>query len=174
MTNSLESLIAKQDIADCLARYARGVDRTDGNLLHSCYWDDAIEEHGSSYVGPARAYVDGAIARLANAGTMGHYLCNTHYEFDNTGTVAWVETYVLTFARFAKDGEPWDTLTGGRLIDRFEQRGSEWRIKHRKTILDWNRDQPMAETWCLGMFNPADPRIIMGKRGSGDESYKRF
>lgn len=174
MANTLESLIAKQDIADCLARYARGVDRTDGPLLHSCYWDDAIEEHGSSYVGPARAYVDGAIARLAGAGTMGHYLCNIHYEFDETGTVAWVETYVLTFARFPKAGEPWDTLTGGRLIDRFEKRDGEWRIKHRKTILDWNRDQPTAETWCLGMFNPADPRIIMGRRGTGDESYNRF
>ncbi|GGI78315.1 hypothetical protein GCM10007973_13780 [Polymorphobacter multimanifer] len=114
MANTMESLIAKQDIADCLARYARGVDRTDGPLLHSCYWDDAIEEHGSSYVGPARAYVDGAIARLAGAGTMGHYLCNIHYEFDETGTVAWVETYVLTFARFPKAGEPWDTLTCAR------------------------------------------------------------
>ena len=38
--NTLETMLAKQDIADCLARYARGVDRADGELLHSCYFDD--------------------------------------------------------------------------------------------------------------------------------------
>jgi hypothetical protein len=105
---------------------------------------------------------------------MGHYLCNTHYAFDEAGEVCWVETYLLTFARFEKAGEPWDTLTGGRLIDRFEKRGGEWRIKHRKTVFDWNRDQPAAETWCLGLFRPSDPRMVMGRRGAGDLSYERF
>jgi ketosteroid isomerase-like protein len=170
--NTLETVIAKQDISDVMARYARAVDRADGPLLHSCYWDDAIEEHGSSYAGPARAYVDGAIERLQKTGVMAHYVCNSHVELD--GDTAYVESYLLTFARFAKDGEPYDTLTGGRIVDRFERRGGEWRIAHRKMAFDWNRDQPSAETWCLGLFKPEDPRMVMGMKGRGDLSYSRF
>jgi hypothetical protein len=172
--NTLPSLLAKQDIADVIARYARGVDRADGALLHSCYWDDAVEEHGSAYSGPARAYVDGAIERLMRGDTICHYLCNMHVEFDETGGVAWVESYLLTFARFSRDGEPYDTLTGGRIVDRFENRGGEWRIAHRKMAFDWNRDMPSSQGWCLGLFKPEDPRMIMGRKGREDLSYSRF
>ena len=171
--NTLETMLAKQDIADCLARYARGVDRADGELLHSCYFDDSIEEHGSSYSGPARAYIDGAIQRMQGGDVMGHYLCNLHVEFESD-TLAYAECYVLTFARFPKDGERWDTLTGRRIVDRFEKRDGEWRIAHRKITLDWNRDMPMAETWCLGLFKPEDPRMHIGEKGKGDLSYSRF
>jgi ketosteroid isomerase-like protein len=170
--NTLETLLARQDIADCLARYARGVDRSDADMLNSCYFDDAIEEHGSSFTGNAREYVAGAMKRLAKAGVMAHYICNTHIEFD--GDVAWVESYLLTFARFGTPEEPWDTLTGGRVIDRFEKRGGEWRIAHRKVAFDWNHDIKSNETWCLGMFKPDDPRMVMGTRGTGDLSYSRF
>lgn len=171
--NTLDTLLAKQDIADVLTRYARGSDRADADLLNSCYFDDSIEEHGTSYTGPARAYVEAAIGRLRKSGTISHYLSNIHVEFAGTD-LAYVETYVLTHARFPKDGEPWDTLTGGRIVDRFERRDGEWRIAHRKMAFDWNRDAPAAETWCLGLFKPDDPRMVMGEKGRGDLSYARF
>lgn len=171
--NSIETVIAKQDISDVIMRYARAIDRADGELLHSCYWDDAIEEHGSSYNGPARDYIDGAMERiLAGDSVMTHHVGNMHIELE--GDLAWVETYVLTFARFPKDGEPWDTLTGARLFDKFECRDGEWRIKHRKMAFDWNRDAPSSETWCVGLFDPADPRMIMGQKGKADLTYSRF
>ncbi|MGV3479777.1 MAG: nuclear transport factor 2 family protein [Sphingobium sp.] len=170
--NTIETLLAKQDIQDVMARYARGVDRADGPLLHSCYWDDAIEEHGSSYSGPARPYVDGAVQRLMKTGTICHYVCNMHVELD--GDTAWVESYLLTFARFPKGDEPWDTLTGGRIVDKFVRRDGEWRILHRKMAFDWNHDMPSREGWCLGLFKPEDPRMVMGEKGGGDLSYTRF
>ena len=101
----LADMLARQEIRDVLARHARGTDRADGDLLRSCYHDDAIEEHGPNYHGPAGEYVTGAIERLKLMGDMAHYLCQTHIELD--GDTAWVETYVLTFARFeAKGGQP--------------------------------------------------------------------
>ncbi len=174
--NTLETLIAKQDIQDVLARYARGVDRADADLLLSCYHADAIEEHGSTYKGPAHEYVLGAVERLAKLShPMAHYVSNVHVEFLDDGETAWVESYVLTFARFDdKSGQAHDTLTGGRLADRFERRGGIWRIAHRKMAFDWNRDAPANETWCLGLFNPDDPKMVMGKRGREDLSYSRF
>ncbi|GGE41670.1 hypothetical protein GCM10011367_15420 [Marinicauda pacifica] len=174
--NTLETLIAKQDIYDVLTNYARGVDRADGELLKSCYHADAIEEHGNTYNGPAHAYVDGAVARMAKLRhPMAHYLCNVNIDLQDDAKTAFVETYVLTFARFDDaDGKANDTLTGGRLVDKFERRDGAWKIAHRKMALDWNRDAPQAEGWCLGMFDPSHPDLNMGTRGRGDLSYQRF
>ena len=176
MTDSqakLDALFSKQEINDVLMRYARGVDRADRDLLKSCYHADAIEEHGSAYAGPAHDYIEGAIERIRAMGTMCHYLCNVHIDFSDDD-IAYVESYVLTFARFEKNGESSDTLTGGRLCDRFERRDTEWKIAHRKMAFDWNRDMPTREGWCLGLFDPADPKMVMGQNDSADLSYQRF
>lgn len=168
----LEDLFSRQEIHDVLMRYARGVDRADRELLASCYHPDAIEEHGSTWSGPAHEYIDGAMERLRAMGTMNHYICNVHVSLE--GDVAYVEAYLLTFARFSKNGQSFDTLTGGRICDRFERRDGGWKIAHRKMAFDWNHDMPSQEGWCLGLFDPADPRMIMGEKGPGDLSYKRF
>ncbi len=170
--NTMETVIAKQDISDVIMRYARAIDRADGPLLHGCYHDDAIEEHGNTYNGPAHDYIDGAMERIMKGDVMMHLIGNLHIGLESE--LAWVETYVLTFARFDKEGEPWDTLTGGRIFDKFEKRDGEWKIAHRKMALDWNRDEPSSEGWCLGLFKPDDPKMIMGEKGKGDLSYTRF
>lgn len=109
---------------------------------------------------------------MQKTGVMGHYVCNSHVEFD--GEIAYAESYVITFARFEKEGEPWDTLTGGRIVDRMEKRDGEWKIAHRKIALDWNRDEPANETWCLGLFDPDHSQMVLGKKGRADFSYERF
>jgi hypothetical protein len=169
----LEALLARDAIGVVLARYARAIDRADGDLLKSCYFEDAIEEHGSSWSGPAHRYVDVAIPKVRSMGTMQHLLGQSHVEFAGA-EVAFVETYIWTFARFAKDGREWDTFTGGRLLDRFERREGDWRIAHRRTIFDWNRDVPASEGWCLGYMDPAAPGFRRGAKGGGDPSYSRF
>ena len=65
--NTIETLLARQDIHDVMMRYARGIDRGDEALLLSCYWDDAIEVHGPAYNGPAVPYVKGAAERMRKA-----------------------------------------------------------------------------------------------------------
>lgn len=168
----LEAFLAKQEISEVLTRHARGVDRADADLMKSCYHLDAIEEHGPNYSGPAHDYIDGAIGRIQKMGTMAHYLCNQHIELE--GDTAWVETYVITFARFQRQGKDVDTFTGARSVDHFERRDGEWKIAHRRLVFDWNRDQPSNETWCLGMFNPEDPKMRHGKKSRDDLSYQRF
>ncbi len=168
----LATMMARQEILAVLARYARGVDRADGALLASCYHDDAIEEHGTTFSGPASEYIAGAMERLKLMGPLAHYLGSSHIEFD--GDTAWVETYVLTFARLAGEEGDTDTLTGGRLCDRFELRGGEWRIAHRKMTFDWNHDVPSNEGWCRGLFDATDPRFHRGSKDRDDLSYQRF
>ena len=168
----IDDLLSKQEINDVLTRYARGIDRADLDLLKSCYHPDAIEEHGPNYSGPASEYFDGAIERIRAMGTMCHYLCNVHIELE--GDIAYCEAYVLTFVRLQKDGVDIDTLTGGRLRDKFERRNGEWKISYRKIVFDWNRDVEANETWCLGMFDPSDPNMEFGKKSRADLSYQRF
>ncbi|TNE66149.1 MAG: nuclear transport factor 2 family protein [Alphaproteobacteria bacterium] len=175
MANTIETMLAKQDIRDVIYNYARAIDRGDGPLLKSCYHADAMEEHGNTYTGLAHPYADGAAERVKKLKhPMAHYVCNIHIDLDLVADIAYVESYLFTFARFEKDGEPWDTLTGGRIVDRFERRGGDWKIAYRKMAFDWNRDMPAAEGWCLGLFKPEDPRMILGARGEGDLSYSRF
>ena len=167
----LERTIASQEIRDVLARYARGVDRADAALLKSCYHPDAIEEHGGNYTGNAFEYVDGAVPRIRNMGVMQHMLGTSHIEFD--GDTAWVETYIWTFLRMTAGGVGTDTFTGGRLFDRFERRDGAWKIAHRRTIFDWNRDVPSSEGWCMGFFDPSKPGMHLGRKDPTDLSYER-
>ncbi|MBU6212331.1 MAG: nuclear transport factor 2 family protein [Gammaproteobacteria bacterium] len=169
----LARLLDKEAIREVLSKYARGVDRGDGPLLKSCYHPDAIEEHGGRYTGNAYEYVDGAIPRIRLMDSMQHVLGNTHFDFV-TDDLAYVETYLVTLARMNINGERFDTFTGGRLIDRFERRQGDWKIAHRRTIFDWNRDTPSREGWVGGMFIPGQPGMRMGSKGETDPSYERF
>lgn len=175
--NTIETVIARQDIHDVIMRYARGIDRGDEALLLSCYWDDAHEVHGPAHNGPAVPYIKGAVARMQAARpVMQHFVGNVHIDFAGED-LAWVESYILTFARFAKDGQDYDTLTGARAHDRFERRptadGAEWRIAHRRAVFDWNSDRPSSETWCLGLFDLAHPDMVMGAKAPDDLTYSR-
>jgi hypothetical protein len=168
----LAPMLDKAEIHDVLMRYGRGVDRADEEWLKSCYHPDAIEEHGSAYAGPAYEYIEGAVGRIRKMGVMAHYICNVQIDLD--GDLAWAESYVLTFARFKRGEEDWDTLTGGRIVDRFERRDGAWKIAHRKMTFDWNRDMPSNEGWCLGMFKTDDPKMSFGSKDRQDLAYQRF
>ena len=44
--DALEELMAKQQIRDAMARYARGIDRRDEALVRSVYHEDSMDSHG--------------------------------------------------------------------------------------------------------------------------------
>ena len=46
MTEALQRLIDKDEIRDVMARYCRGVDRADWDLVRSTYHTDAYDDHG--------------------------------------------------------------------------------------------------------------------------------
>lgn len=169
----IERMLARDEIREVLAAYARGVDRGDGPLLKSCYHPDAIEEHGGTYTGNAHVYVDGAVPRIQRlGGAMQHLLGTSHIELD--GDIAYVETYVWTFLRLRVEERDLDTFTGGRLVDRFQRRNGVWKIAHRRTVFDWNRDTPSHEGWVGGMFQPGKPGMRLGRKDRDDPSYERF
>lgn len=130
----------KQEIAEVVLRYCRGVDRLDFDLIRSCYHDDGVDHH-TGFDGDADSYVawlKGGLPRLG--GTM-HMVGNQLIEVD--GDLARSETYGTAHHW----GEPYDDVTrnftsGFRYVDRMERRDGQWRIAERWAVREWTRAIP--------------------------------
>ena len=57
-TEDIEAAVAKLEIQEALARYARGIDRQDVELAKSAYHPDATDEHGGPFHGNAHEVMD--------------------------------------------------------------------------------------------------------------------
>jgi len=139
--DALETLAAKvnelsdrEEIRQCLHRYARGVDRFDRDLVLSAFHADCLDEHGK-FVGLPEEFVEWALNQHSKA-HLSHQHCLLNHSCEMAGTTAHAETYFL-FVSMNRAGKP-VTIGGGRYVDRLEKRGSEWRIAARVTLRDWS------------------------------------
>ncbi len=165
----LRALLDKQAITEVILSYSRAVDRGDEALLRACYHDDAVEDHGGSFLGPASAYIDAVLPALHSDRLMTHTVTNIFIELDGL-SLALSECYYLSFARYPDAEPPFETLTLARAIDRFERRDGTWRIARRDLRWEWNREQPIAETWARGgIGDPA--KLLHGGKSPNDPLY---
>ncbi|MEV0493003.1 nuclear transport factor 2 family protein [Streptomyces atratus] len=144
---ALQRLVDRQEIQDALARYARGVDRGDWELVRSAYHPDAHDEHGSFSGG-----VDGLITwltdRFEGVDNSVHFLGNCLIE--PTGPdCALVETYFVSARLTTKDpqraidaGDALSRQAWGRYVDRFTRREGAWRIALRTVVVDGRFQSP--------------------------------
>lgn len=161
-------LADREAIRDLLYRYARGVDRIDAELLHSVYWDDAVDNH-SSFNGNAHEFVDWMAPRLKTLEQSSHYIINILIEIH--GDVAAVESSFYAYHRRgdAQRG-PHDYVIGGRYVDRMEKRDGEWRIAYRKVLWDWYRTYTDSADWA----NPIGGYPFQTNHRPNDFSYELF
>jgi hypothetical protein len=151
-----------REIADCVYRYARGLDRHDEEVFASAYHPDAIDNHGP-FLGRRDEFVRWGLDLLAsewNAHT--HFISNVRADID--GDEAHAECYVLFAQR--RRARPAMDIGGGRYIDRLERRADGWRIAARQLIVEWTCQ---AETVDFG-----DTELYAaGRWDRGDPSYER-
>lgn len=161
----LTTLLDREAIREAVFRYCRGIDRLDEAALRASYWPDATDSHGA-YKGSASGFIDLALPKLRESGRMIHHVGNLSIEL--RGTQAAVETYFLAWQRDrGADGGEQETFLAGRYVDRFEKRGSEWRVAARVVVYDWVQAlgaasvAPEAERFGLrtpiGARKPDDP-----------------
>ena len=161
----LMRLLDREAIREAVFRYCRGIDRLDELALRESYWPDATDSHGA-YKGSASGFIDVAMPKLRESGRMIHHVGNLSIEL--RGTMAAVETYFLAWQRDrGADGGEHETFLAGRYVDRFEKRGSEWRVAARVVVYDWVQPlgaapaAPEAERFGLrtpiGARKPDDP-----------------
>jgi hypothetical protein len=163
----LDDLVAQQEIRDVLIRYTRGIDRMDGELVTSCYWPGAHDDHGA-FQGTVEGFVTWVQEVLAHFDSTMHFIGNQLVDVE--GNVAHAESYCVAYhRRGARDGESGhDLVIGLRYVDRLERRDGEWRIADRRCVFDWTRIDPIAGEWDV----PAE--AIRGRRDRTDPTYLRL
>jgi hypothetical protein len=158
----LVALVDRQSIWDCMLRYARGVDRVDEQLIRSAFWEDAHDAHGGVN-GPPGDFLAWFLPNQPAREVAQHIVTNHRVELH--GDHADTETYFVSVAK--KFGSGTLEQVGGRYLDLFEKRGSEWRIKDRLVLLEWQ---------CVGDASQMAERLSAANRGSRDKndpSYTR-
>ena len=83
----LDRLVAEAEIRRVVARYCRGIDRMDLDLVRSCYHHDARDEHGS-FSGPVDEYIEWVAGLLSKYDATMHFIGNQLVEFDDPDFVA--------------------------------------------------------------------------------------
>lgn len=176
----VQELWDREQIRQCLHRYARGVDRFDRDLILSAFHPDAIDEHGK-FVGTPDEFCDWAL-EMHQTAQLSHQHCLLNHTCDLDGDTAHAETYFM-FTAMNRRGKPL-TIGGGRYIDRLEKRDGTWRIAARVTLRDWsNLDSIPDPTDLSTMTSTAHllsdiERVFMNagrgpSRDRNDPSYER-
>jgi hypothetical protein len=147
-------------IQQALARYCRGVDRLDGEMIKSAYWPEAQDDH-LIFSGAVSDFVPWVLDLLAEATTTAHFLGQSVIAL--RGSQADVETYFHSWGREAIGGREILQFSIGRYLDRFEERSGEWRILNRKVVLDFSQATPLTDE--------APANIFGGRHGPSDPSY---
>jgi hypothetical protein len=166
MRDSLSHMDHVQDhlaIEQLLYRYARGIDRCDEAALTSIWWPSARADYGNGEV-DALEWSASVLPALSAMLRTQHFLGNILIELK--GDAAAVETYCRAYHELESEDGRIEMEVGGRYLDRFERRDGEWRIAHRRYVLDWNRNTPSTAQWDndfystlarRGMRKPDDP-----------------
>ena len=167
LRRSVQELMDRQAILDCLNRYARGLDRKDLDVIRSVFHPDATDHHGGpiEYHPAAEALIADWEVRDAHRTFSQHLLINTSIELE--GDVAHAETYfqlVVGLEPRVRPDQPRLGVSGGRYVDRFERRDGEWRIAHRVLIVEYGAALDERER---------DHHLLWARRSKEDPSYAR-
>ncbi|HEY0746003.1 MAG TPA: nuclear transport factor 2 family protein [Steroidobacteraceae bacterium] len=164
----LQAAVARLDAQEQIRRRiyncARALDRLDRDLLKSQFWPEAQIDYGSIYRGPIEGFLDTAMAFQGSMRDTQHLVGNILISVQTETASA--ESYVHAQHVIAQDSGLVQLIVGGRYLDRFERRASEWRLRFRTEIIDWGRQLPIHEGW----FDSND-QLTKGLRSCSDESY---
>lgn len=147
---TIQYLTDHLQITDALARYCRGVDRGDADLVRSVYHPDAPDDHGYTVVESGWALADLCDRDNPN-GFPREWLSSTHtltnilvrLDGDNASS----ESYFQATMRFRHDDHAYRLISTGRYIDQWERRNDEFRISDRVVVTDETRTERVEAEW---------------------------
>lgn len=163
----LRELLVKDRLHELEMAYCRGVDRRDVALLHSIFFEDAIEEHGDMYSGSATEFADWVFRDfLPKYELTAHYVLNEWYRVD--GDKAEGETHRLSYHRErAAAGSATEATAACRTFNRYECRDGVWKISYRSVVRDWVTRGPVDDSLYQGHFGMA-----LSQPNDQDDSYR--
>ncbi len=150
------ALAAHVAITDVLHRYARALDRMDRALALSCWHPGGTDDHAPLYAGTAQGFIDWLWPVHAAMERTRHNISNIMIELD--GDRAASESYwTVTLRMRGSDGGLYDIVGQGRYVDSFECVDGVWAIRHRQSLHDWDRIDPVVMT----MASPDAPVSVV-------------
>ena len=167
--DDLQALLDKQSIRELVFAYSRAVDRQDFGLLRTLFADDAFEDHGGLYRGPASGYVDWLQTAMVACDVTTHSVHNHTIGF-SSATEAEGEVYVTAYHRLhAKQGFE-EIVEGLRYLDRYTKRKGTWQFAHRTLVNDWAQVGPAF--WDIE--HPTLRGTPVGKADASDPLYTKL
>ncbi|MBS3961813.1 MAG: nuclear transport factor 2 family protein [Sandarakinorhabdus sp.] len=146
---TVDELLAREAIRDCIARVARGEDRRDAAMLRGCFHADATLDFGI-FAADLDGYLDwvvpGSPRVLLTLHTLGQSLIRVE------GARAVAETHIASYHRIDGDTGAIDMTIGGRYLDRLAVRDGAWRITHRQMVYDWLGPTTASADWANGLM----------------------
>ena len=173
----VQLLMDERDIRALLYRWCRAVDRSDLELMKSCFHEDAVDHHAPFFDTTvkelAQNFVDGSkqmgISMQYNIGNM---LIEVEGDVARTESYCWSQK---TLHVRTESGDKLMRISGLRYLDRLERRNGEWRIAERWFVPEWGFFQEVPEmTKTVGPFVPPAEMIlkpIVARRDKEDQSY---
>lgn len=135
---AIETLLAKQAIADVLYRYCRAMDRVDEELTLSIWHPDGTCNYSSTSGVPDmlfRDYLTGSTKSRQGFANHSHQITNILVQPNGDRAVS--EAYfTASLQTEPKNGRVLEHLWRGRYLDRWSQRDGKWAIDHRQVVFD--------------------------------------
>ncbi len=157
---SPEQTADRAAMIDILNLHCRGLDRLDEAALTACYWPDAEVDYGS-YAGPAQDFARLVLTALKDSYQLTrHVISNTLVDLQLPR--ARCETYVN--ADHLLPTATRELCFGGRYLDLLEKRDGQWRILHRRVVIDWASMRELEDLRGSEAF----AAMTRGDRGTAD------
>lgn len=163
-----DEMAARLEISEVLARYCRGVDRMDVDLLKSVYHEDSTDDH-TIFKGSGWDFAEFIVKTCRQLGGVSHHnITNSLIEL-RSSDLAHADTYYVTHHAFADPdtGQKMLLLALGRYLDRLERRAGVWRIKSRLVTIDLSSYTPAPPPYAAAAAFPAiggpgvDPMYVL-------------
>jgi SnoaL-like domain len=150
IAQALHNMLDRDQIKDCIARLARGEDRSGPNILKTCYWPPSSFDYGM-YKGSFPEYLAWVVPGADVITNTQHILGQTVIEL--TGSKAKTETHVISYHRVMIEAVERDAVIGGRYLDDMEKRDDQWGILERTMLYDWFQDWGDSVDWAQGVMS---------------------
>lgn len=133
---SLAKLVAKDEIADLIYRYPRGLDRLDTAILLSIGHPDATVEFSTLFKGTWAGYVDWLMHAHTSMLFNNHRITNMLIEVDAEHAAS-KSSSTATLIVSRTDGDVESRIVHSRYLDQWRHEGGRWWLMHRLTVRDY-------------------------------------
>ena len=133
----LQELVDKAAIRDLMARYARGIDRPDMDLIASSFTLDAHAEYGRWQAQGRDDIVDKLRPSISRTDSSTHFMGDQQFQF--SGDVADVETNAIIYIVYTVEGTQYQSIAGIHYEDKMVRHDGGWQVQNRIVHSDWRR-----------------------------------